>query len=99
MTDADVGVPIDFFANWSSVPNDVSAVIAPFVHVPEGDDDQRAAMAAYDVICSHVDGLQAAGSPYAFHTIGSLISHPCPCLCCGARCPQAGGGGRFLFAQ
>lgn len=75
MTDADVGVPIDFFAQLDGVPNDVSAVIAPFVHVPEGDDDQRAAMAAYDVyLQSYVDGLQAAGSPYAFHTIGSLIS-------------------------
>jgi hypothetical protein len=74
-TDADVRVPQDFFEQLADVSSDVSAVIAPFVLVPEGDAAQRKAMAIYDeYLQSYVDGLRGAGSPYAFHTIGSLIS-------------------------
>jgi hypothetical protein len=74
-TDADVHVPIDFFEQLDDISPDASAAIAPFVHIPEGDRAQRQAMAVYDAyLQSYVDGLREAGSPYAFHTIGSLIS-------------------------
>jgi hypothetical protein len=74
-TDADVRVPMDFFGQLKGVSPDASAAIAPFVHVPEGTPIQQEAMAIYDAyLQSYVDGLRAAGSPYAFHTIGSLIS-------------------------
>jgi len=74
-TDADVRVPDDFFEQIHDVSSDVSTVIAPFIHVPEGDKAQQTAMAVYDeYLQSYVDGLRAAGSPYAFHTIGSLIA-------------------------
>lgn len=74
-TDADVEVPEEYFERLSGPIPGASATIDPFVHVPEGDEVQRAAMRVYDeYLQSYVDGLTAAGSPYAFHTIGSLIS-------------------------
>ena len=74
-TDADVEVPQDYFDRLAQSLPGVSATIDPFIHVPEGDELQRTAMKLYDeYLQSYVDGLRAAGSPYAFHTIGSLIS-------------------------
>lgn len=74
-TDADVQVPSDYFERLAAPIEGASAAITPFVHVPEGDAVQQQAMKLYDAyLQSYVDGLVAAGSPYAFHTIGSLIS-------------------------
>ena len=74
-TDADVQVPKDYFEQLLDVDSDASAAIYAFKHLPEGDVVQRDAMQAYDeYLQSYVDGLLAAGSPYAFHTIRSLIS-------------------------
>ncbi len=74
-TDADVQVPLDYFDGLDTVASGASAAITAFVHVPEGGSLQQAAMRHYDAyLQSYVDGLEAAGSPYAFHTIGSLIS-------------------------
>ena len=74
-TDADVEVPSDYFTAIAEIPADASAAIAPFVHVPEGDANQQEAMRLYDAyLQDYVDGLSRAGSSYAFHTIGSLIS-------------------------
>ena len=74
-TDADVQVPRDYFQQLLGLGSGVSSAIYSFEHIPEGDAVQQAAMGAYDrYLQSYVDGLSAAGSPYAFHTIGSLIS-------------------------
>ena len=74
-TDADVAVPADYFESTQGVPSEASALISPFEHVPEGDANQQEAMRRYDAyLQAYVDGLEYAGSPYAFHTIGSLIS-------------------------
>jgi len=73
-TDADVQVPKNYWRRPSRFPLGCAAVIYPFVHVPEGDALQRRALACYDAFLrQYVDGLQQAGSPYAFQTIGSLI--------------------------
>lgn len=74
-TDADVQVPKDYFEQLAGAIEGASAAITPFVHVPEGDDIQQKAMGLYDAyLQAYVDGLTHAGSPYAFHTIGSQIS-------------------------
>jgi hypothetical protein len=74
-TDADVAVPSDYLERLSKPIPGASAVLMPFAHQPEGDEIQQRAMQLYDAyLQSYVDGLEAAGSPYAFHTIGSLIS-------------------------
>ena len=74
-TDADVQVAADYFESLAAPISGASAAISPFTHVPEGDEVQQQAMRIYDAyLQSYVDGLASAGSPYAFHTIGSLIS-------------------------
>jgi len=73
-TDADVQVPMSYWQAPETDPQDRSAVIYPFVHRPEGDALQRQALAFYEgYLRYYVRGLSAAGSPYAFHTIGSLL--------------------------
>lgn len=73
-TDADVWVPPYYWEEPSKAAGDRSAVIYPFHHVPEGDALQRQALANYEAYLRYyVHGLKQAGSPYAFHTIGSLI--------------------------
>ena len=73
-TDADVSVPPSYWEAPRKAAGDRSAVIYPFAHVPEGDALQRQALANYEAYLRYyVHGLKQAGSPYAFHTIGSLI--------------------------
>lgn len=49
--------------------------VVPFCHPVTGDMAERQAIIAYELyLRSHVLGLQQAGSPYAFHTVGSTIA-------------------------
>lgn len=69
-SDADVRFPNNYFD--ISVSN-CSAVVYPFQHVAE--EGFERAMDLYDYsLRYYVDQLDKAGSPYAFHTIGSLIA-------------------------
>jgi hypothetical protein len=71
-SDADVVLPQDYF-NVPAPENATSAIIYPFEHHAEKDYEQS--MALYDLsLRYYVDQLKWAGSPYAFHTIGSLIA-------------------------
>ena len=73
-TDADVVVPPDYFTRPLEASLDASAFVFPFTHRLEGDASQRAAMRSYDqYLRYYLDGLRRAGSPYAFHTIGSTL--------------------------
>ena len=73
-TDADVDLPRNYLQCLPKNSDRHSAVIYPFEHVPEGDALQKQAMALYEAYLHfYVEGLRKAGSPYAFHTIGSLI--------------------------
>jgi hypothetical protein len=73
-TDGDVEVPADYF---TTVPPDSDAVAVnlPFVHVEVASSPRAAtAIRLYDLsLRYYVAGLQHAGSPYAFHTIGSAM--------------------------
>jgi hypothetical protein len=74
-TDSDVEVPQDYFSVLSHKTDGVSGAVYPFVHLPEGDTLQQEAMRLYEAYLRYyVDGLQRAGSPYAYHSIGSLIA-------------------------
>lgn len=71
MTDADAKLPEDY---WQE-PSDprVAAYLHPFSHVPTAGFEN--AIAGYQAhLRSYALGLAAAGSPYAFHTVGSTIS-------------------------
>jgi len=73
-TDGDVEVPEDYF---TSIAEDSNAIAfnLPFVHV-ELPSQPRAAAAIrlYDLsLRYYVEGLRFAGSPYAYHSIGSAM--------------------------
>jgi hypothetical protein len=75
-TDADVELPPDYFERQelaqSSPP---AAVVYPFVHRPEDDTALAEAIALYEIsLRYYVLGLAYAGSPYAYHTIGSTLA-------------------------
>ncbi len=75
-TDADAELPAAHFERIEGLdPTKVSAAVAPFRHVEAGDPPVHAATLRYELsLRYYVLGLRSAGSAYAFHTIGSLIS-------------------------
>jgi hypothetical protein len=87
-TDADVALPSDYFAQPMTAALGVSALTYRYRHVPEdgamgytNSSEPRAAgwrnPAALEYEISlryYVRGLAYAGSPYAFHTIGSTLA-------------------------
>ncbi len=74
-TDADATVPEDYFdAVMTLNVKEVAAGIYPFQHLPSPNQHLQLAQQLYD--CSlnyYVDGQAWAGSPWAFHTIGSTL--------------------------
>lgn len=67
-SDGDVQLPEDYFDTPNFGP-DVAAAIYPFRHHPHHSD-----ILQYEIsLRYYVLGLAQAGSPYAFHTIGSLL--------------------------
>ena len=71
-TDADVQLPQDYLAAVAT-DLDAAAVIYPFTHLPNPRSEQACHL--YEIsLFYYVAGLRYAGSPYAFHTIGSTIA-------------------------
>lgn len=75
-TDADVTLPIEYFSRTTSVTSKAVAAVYPYTHVPVSDcNKHEKAVFLYEISLRHyVIGLKHAGSPYAFHTIGSTIA-------------------------
>ena len=74
-TDADVVLPADYFAQMRALPSHAAAATFPFVHGPESDPARARAIAHYEATLRYyVQGLRWAGSPYAFHTVGSTLA-------------------------
>jgi hypothetical protein len=72
-TDADAELPDDYFHRLADLQ--APAAVFPFRHVPGADARCFAATALYEQrLHQYVRGLAGAGSPYAFHTIGSCIA-------------------------
>ncbi len=70
-TDADAIVPADYFEQGDGATG--AALVHPFRHVAAAGLDR--AIALYEVwLRYHVLGLRHAGSPYAFHAIGSTLA-------------------------
>lgn len=77
VSDADVVFPGDYFSRV--VPQNADAAwIFPFKHTRDSNPLLAKGIADYETFLqSYVDGLKRAGSPYAFHTIGStMVIHP-----------------------
>jgi len=75
-SDADAVQPPDRFTAVEAAGSDsVAAVVHPFVHLPSGDAALDGALRRYDRSLRYwVAGLEWAGSPYAFHAIGSALA-------------------------
>lgn len=77
-TDADARLPTDYFSrarNALHANQQIACLIYPFHHVRPQAVDQRIAIELYERrLMEYVDGLMRAGSPYAFHTIGSTLA-------------------------
>ncbi len=76
------------------------AAVVPFCHQPGNDPAHEEAIARYELFLRcHVLGLTLAGSPYAFHTVGSTMA------CRATAYARAGGmnrrraGENFYFLQ
>ena len=78
-SDADAQWPDDYFARIADARVSRGAVTFPFFHAAtentHDDPDSEAACLLYELRLHHyVLGLQYAGSPYAFHTLGSCLA-------------------------
>lgn len=75
-TDADAVLPdAHFDAIAVDGDSDVAAVVFPFWHEPASDSALTRATALYELsLRYYVAGLAWAGSPYAFHTLGSATA-------------------------
>jgi hypothetical protein len=72
-TDADATLPDDYFERLATLPTDTAAAVFPFWHTGEGTVGDATAL--YELRLHHyVLGLEHAGSPYAFHTLGSCLA-------------------------
>jgi hypothetical protein len=70
-TDADVQLPADYLDLENE--GDAAALVCPFFHESPDAALQKAAATYEAYLHYYVAGLRYAGSPYAFHTIGSTM--------------------------
>jgi hypothetical protein len=100
--DADTHVEATYLAALRAhfAASGAGATVIPFGHRPAVDAQQAAAILRYELFLRHyVLGLRLAGSPYAYHSIGSA------CACTAAAYLKAGGMNRrqagedFYFLQ
>lgn len=74
-TDADATLPEGHFGDGGIDARSASAVVFPFWHDPAPDHAVTRATALYELsLRYYVAGLAWAGSPYAFHTLGSATA-------------------------
>lgn len=74
-TDADATLPPGYFQQLENLPAGAAGATFPFWHAPGEDESCNLATALYELRLHHyVRGLEYAGSPYAFHTLGSCLA-------------------------
>ncbi|HLV67653.1 MAG TPA: hypothetical protein VKY73_17660 [Polyangiaceae bacterium] len=74
-SDADAVLPSGYFGAGAAAGDGVSALLFPFRHEGCGDDAAARATELYEAsLRYHVLGLASAGSPYAYHSIGSTLA-------------------------
>jgi hypothetical protein len=96
-TDADASLPADYF-NAAISHAGCSAVIYPFEHMACGDTTIDIATALYELRLHHyVAGLKRAGSPYAFHTLGSTLAIDASRYAAAHGFPKRAGGEDFYL--
>jgi hypothetical protein len=74
-TDADARLPLDYFQRIPDPGSGMAAATYPFIHAPGGDPACNSATVQYELRLHHyVLGLEYAGSPYAYHSLGSCLA-------------------------
>ncbi|NQX90120.1 MAG: hypothetical protein HRT77_15820, partial [Halioglobus sp.] len=74
-TDADALLPPGYFERLRHVAKDTGAAVFPFQHVNGDSYRCDRATALYELrLHHHVLGLEYAGSPYAYHSLGSCLA-------------------------
>jgi hypothetical protein len=75
-TDADAELPAGYFDEPArAAPADAACIVFDFWHKPSGDTQLDAATAVYELgLRYYVAGLAYAGSPFAYHSIGSALA-------------------------
>ncbi|HET6612088.1 MAG TPA: hypothetical protein VFG83_08875 [Kofleriaceae bacterium] len=98
-TDADATLPGDYFFAPERA-GDAVAITYPFVHAADARTGDGRALLVYDIaIRAHVLGLRAAGSPYAFHTLGSAMAARADAYAAVRGVPARTGGEDFYLLQ
>lgn len=104
-SDADTRLPEDYFSALSfsvlksSTPNAQQATVAifPFRHLCENDATGLATQLYEQSLQHYVDGLSAAGSPYAYHTLGSTLAIKAASYAMVRGFPKRNGGEDFYL--
>lgn len=74
-TDADATLPPDYFEQLKSAASGATAAVFQFQHMPAQEQAYDTATAVYEQRLHHyVRGLEYAGSPYAYHSLGSCMA-------------------------
>jgi len=74
-SDADATLPRDYFTRLAGTRSGASALLWPFTHVASGAEPIDLATVLYEIsLRYYVLGLAAAGSPYAYQSIGSSLA-------------------------
>ncbi|HVW27157.1 MAG TPA: hypothetical protein VHC69_17445 [Polyangiaceae bacterium] len=103
-TDADVTLPERHFERPELAPGSrrtssaAGAAVFPFWHEPSSDEAITRATALYELsLRYYVAGLAAAGSPYAFHTLGSAMAVDCEAYAAVRGAPNREAGEDFYL--
>lgn len=94
-TDADVTLPRDYFSCTESLSG--AAAVYPFHHHGDLNPITAATLCYQQSLQHYVDGLRWAGSPYAFHTVGSCLAINSDCYCQARGFPKRAGGEDFYL--
>jgi len=101
--DADTLVRPDYLPALEAhfAKNPASAATIPYCHQPASEPTQQAAIDAYELFLRHyVLGLALAGSPFAYHSIGSALAFSCSAyLKCGGMNLRQAGEDFYLLQQ
>ncbi len=102
-SDADTHLPENYFSSLiqtveQSETIHYSAAIYPYTHTSSGDNTLDRATRYYEQhLRYYVDGLRRAGSPYAYHTLGSCIASNAYHYCQARGFPKRSGGEDFYL--
>lgn len=95
-SDADAQWPATYLSQTAAAEPSAAALLWPYRHQRPTDQSQREAMIVYELSLHwYVTQLHGAGSPYAFHTVGSCIAVNCTHYAQVRGMPKRAGGEDF----